>query len=126
MPSAEDVLEHLRAALREIGYGELVQDVMGDEAVIDRSAATSLGELIAALENGPLPAMRATAEASRILAERANEQDLHPTLDPSPSDDPRAVRVPLDTNEAERLAAEADELGHLLAELRRSIDADVG
>lgn len=130
----EDVLGYLRTALREMGYAEVVEDEASESSLVDRSRVGSLHELIAALEDGVIPAMRATAEAIRLLAERKRRQDVgRPRIgelssdDPAAvSDDPAAVRLVLDPKEADRVAAEASELERLLGELRRRVDADRG
>ena len=118
-----DTLERLRGALREAGYGEIVDDEAEEARFTDRSPAASLRQLISMLQDAVVPAMRATAEASRLLADHV-PQDVSLARSTQPLDDPTAIRLTLDPVDAETRAVAAGELERLLGELRRSIDAD--
>jgi hypothetical protein len=126
MPAdARDVLDSLRSVLRDRGYGELVQDEVAEADALDRPAVASLRQILDSLKEAVVPAMRATADASRLLgdgsmikgADRLSSEEQRPFESPT-------VRLILGTGEAERLASEANDLERLLGELQRSVDAD--
>jgi hypothetical protein len=127
---ADDVLDQLRRVLRETGYAVLVADEEAEAQSADRPSLESLAVLVDALGQGVAPAMRATAEAHRILADVPGLTPDDPeffgvytTGSAEPPEEPRII-LDADATEARSLEADAETLERLAAELLEESDAD--